>query len=145
MIKNKKAESLAWVIIWVFILSIIMLWITNLLINSADTIYLYENKRDISILKNNTINVVKKLDTSGIQETELFYLYKNKETNNFEIKTWSWNYTYKYIDRLWNNITNLDNFNWPIYSRVLWLERKDTSIWTEHQIIKSSIKRLIKK
>ena len=147
MIKSKIAESLIWVVIWVFILSFIILWITNLLINSISVVDEYENKRDINILKNNTINIVKNLDTSIIQETELFYLYKNESTNDFQIKTWSWNYFYKYIDRLWNHIpeSELANFSSNIYSRVLWLEREDTSLWESHQIIKASIRKLIKK
>jgi hypothetical protein len=47
----------------------------------------YENKKTISILKNNTENIIKKIDTSNINETEIFYINKNNETKEFEIFT----------------------------------------------------------
>lgn len=145
MIKNISWESLVWIIIWVFILSFIILWVTNLLINSQAIINTYENKKIISILKNNTENIVKKIDTSKVNETEIFYINKNTTTNQFEVFTWSTNYTYKYIDQYWINVTDLTNFQWNIYSRILWVERADNSVWENHQIIKVSIKELIKK
>jgi len=147
MLKNNSWESLIWIIIGVFILSFIILWVSNLLINNIWTINSYENKRDISILTKNTTNIIQKIDTTMVNETEIFYLYKNNTNKNFEIKTWSWNYEYKYIDKYWNKIeiNDLALFPWNIYSRVLWLEREDTSQWEEHQVIKASIKRLIKK
>jgi len=143
MIKNKKWESLVWIVIWVFILSFVILWIANLLIQNTIVINTYEDKRDISIIKANTTNVIKNTDTSAIKENEIFYLYKNKTTKAFEVSTWSSNY--KYIDRLWDNIDDVVAFNWNIYSRVLWVERDDDSIWEQHQIIRVSVRRLIKK
>ncbi len=145
MIKNTSGESLIWIIIWVFILSFIILWVTNLLINSKTIIDTYENKKTISILKNNTENIIKKIDTSNINETEIFYINKNNSTKEFEIFTWATNYLYKYIDKYWNKVDDLENFNWNIYSRTLWLERDDNSIWENHQVIKVSIRKLIKK
>ena len=59
MIKNNKWESLVWIIIWVFILSFIILWVTNLLINSNTILETYDNKRIINLLKNNTENIIK--------------------------------------------------------------------------------------
>lgn len=145
MIKNTFWESLIWIIIWIFILSFIILWITNLLINSKKVIETYENKKIISILKNNTENAIKKIDTDSINETEIFYLYKNETTNNFEIFTWTTNANYKYIDKHWSHVDDIVNFNDSIFSRILWLERDDNTIWENHQIIKASIKKLIKK
>ena len=115
------------------------------MINSVEVINTYKNKRDINVLRNSTINIVQKLDTTLVQETEIFYLYKNTTTNNFEVKVGTWSYIYKYIDNLWNKVDDLQNFPWNIYSRVLWVEREDTSLWEEHKLIKASIKRLIKK
>lgn len=145
MIKNTFWESLIWIIIWVFILSFIILGVTNLLINSKLIIDTYENKKIISILKNNTENIIKKIDTSNINETEIFYLNKNTSTKEFEIFTWSTNYVYKYIDQYWNKVDDLANFEWNIYSRILWVERDDNTIWENHQIIKVSLKKLLKK
>lgn len=145
MIKNNFWESLIWIIVWVFILSFVILWISNLLIKSKDTINKFKNKNNISILKINTINVIKKLDTSNILENEIFYLYKDNATKEFKILTWTTNVNSKYIDKNWNRVNDLANFEWSIYSRILWLERDDTSLWNKNQIIKASIKKLIKK
>jgi hypothetical protein len=145
MIKNNFWESLIWIIVWVFILSFIIMWISSLLITSKDNINKFENKNTISILKKNTISIIKKINTNNILENEIFYLYKNNTTKEFETFTWTINVEYKYIDKHWTKINDLANFNWAIYSRILWLERDDTSLWNNHQIIKASIKRLIKK
>lgn len=146
MIKNTFWESLVWIIIWVFILSFIILWVTNMLINSKSIIDTYENKKIISILKNNTRNIVKNINTDSIKETELFYIHKDDAfTNNFLVFTWTINAWYKYINQNWDNISDVENYDWNIYSRMLWLERDDDSIWDSHQIIKVSIKKLIKK
>ena len=144
MIKNNNWESLIWIIIWIFILSFIILWVTNLLINSKDIVDTYDNKKIINLLKNNTENVIKEIDTSAIQESEIFYLYKNNSTYEFEVFTWTTNAEYKYIDKHWTKVDDLNAFEWDIYSRTLYLQRDDTTIWSDHQIIKVSIKKLIK-
>ncbi len=144
MINNNKWESLVWVIVWVFILSIILLWVTNLLINSNDIIHTYNNKEILNILKSNTENIIKEIDTSNISESEIFYLYKNNSTYDFEVFTWANNVEYKYIDIYWTKVNDLTWFTDDIYSRTLLLERDDNTIWSNHQIIKVSIKKLIK-
>ena len=145
MIKNTFWESLVWIIIWIFILSFIVMGITNLLINSKTIIDKYENKKIIAILKNNTENIIKKINTDSINETEIFYFNKNETTNNFEVFTWTINAGYKYINQNWENISDIANYQWNIFSRILWVERDDNSVWATHQIIKVSIKKLIKK
>lgn len=145
MIKNNFWESLLWIIIWVSILLFVILWVANLLISSKDILDTYNNKKAISILKNNTEIIIKKIDTSNIKETEIFYLHKDNSTNRYEVFTWAVNYTYKYIDENWNNVNDLINFKWYIYSRELWVERNDDSFWNESQIIKASIKQVIRK
>lgn len=144
MIKNNFWESLVWIIIWVFILSFIVLWITNLLINSKAIVEAYENKKITNILKNNTENIIKNIDTSNIKESEIFYLYKDTTFKDFLVFTWSSNVGYKYIDKYWNKVNDLSTYEWDIYSRTLWLERDDNSLGSSHQIIKVSIKKLIK-
>ena len=96
-------------------------------------------------MKNNTQNVIKNIDTSAIQETEIFYLYKNTSINEFEVFTGTTNADYKYIDKYGTLIDDINTYEWDIYSRTLWLERDDNSLGEDHQIIKVSIKKLIKK
>jgi len=145
MIKNNFWESLVWIIIWVAILIFIISWITNLLISSKETINIYNQKNIITNLKNSTENIIKTIDTSAINETEVFYLNKNTDLKEFEIFTWSINSDYKYIDKYWNSITDITLFQWDIYARILWVERDDNTTWENHQVIKASIKKLIKK
>lgn len=145
MIKNTFWESLVWIIIWIFILSFILLWVTNLLINSKTVIDNYENKKTISLLKNNSENIIKEIDTSSVNESENFYIYKNNTTKEFEILKGTINEKYKYIDKYWNYIDDLENFDWDVYSRILLLERNDNLIWENHQIIKIDINKIIKK
>ncbi|MDP2091102.1 MAG: hypothetical protein Q8K30_05920 [Candidatus Gracilibacteria bacterium] len=144
MIKNNFGESLIGVIIGIFILSFIVLGITNLLINSKNIINTYENKKIINLIKNNSENILKKINTEDIQETEVFYLYKDIINKEFVIFTGSTNVGYKYIDEFGNKIDNLESFDGDIYSRIFWAERDDNSLGNNHQIIKMSIKKLLK-
>ena len=145
MIKNNFWESLVWIVIWVFILSFIILWITNLLINSKSTVETYENKKIINILKNNTENIINKIDISSINESEEFYLYKNTSLKQFNIFTWSLNVAYKYIDQYWNKVNDLTWFQWDIYTRTITIKRIDNSLWSKHNIMSINIEKYIKK
>lgn len=145
MINNKSAETFAWIIVGVFILTIILLWLGNLMYYSYDMISQFNNANRISILQNNLINIVKKIDTTGIWENEFFYVYKNETTNNFEAFTGILNSEYKYIDIHGNKVDDIVAYDKPIYSRVLWKERSDTSLQNNSEVIRVYIKKLIKK
>jgi hypothetical protein len=138
-------ESLVWIIIWVSILAIAILWILNVILYSTSLIDIFEKTTRLNLLKDNIQNITKRLDTSNIEENETFYIYKNPTTKYFTIYTWAINSQYKYIDELGNYIPNLASFTWETYARIFWLERDDTSITTQNQIIKASIRRLIRK
>lgn len=142
MIKNNSWESLIWILIWVFIISIIILWIANLLISSNYVIDKYQNEKTINIIKNNTQNIIKKLDTSKINNLENFYLYKDFENNMYKIFTWTTNEYYKYIDQYWNHIENTGSYIDSIYTRKIWIERSDYIIWEENKIFKIEISKI---
>jgi hypothetical protein len=55
------------------------------LINSKNIITNYENRKTISLLKNNSENIIKEIDVSSVNESENFYIYKNNTTKEFEI------------------------------------------------------------
>jgi hypothetical protein len=84
------------------------------------------------------------MDTDGISENEVFYIYKNTASNNFEAFTWVLNAGYKYIDEYGNNV-NINEYEGDIYARTLWKERDDRSLNSENQIIRVSIRKLVKK
>jgi len=139
MIINNSWESLVGIVIWVFILSFIILGIVNLIINTNKVVINFEEKKIVNILKNNTMNIVKNLDTTNITEWENFYLFKDYSNNSFKIFTWATNNTYEYINANWTHISDIDNFDGNIFTRTLWIERNDSSIWDSHQVIKANV------
>lgn len=144
MKKILRAESFVGIIVGVFILSFILLGIWNIMFHSRDVIVSYLNVQKTDILKNNIASIIKAMDTDGISENEVFYIYKNTASNNFEAFTWVLNAGYKYIDEYGNNV-NINEYEGDIYARTLWKERDDRSLNSENQIIRVSIRKLVKK
>lgn len=149
--KNRNWESLAWIIIWVFILSLVILWIWKLLAHSNEVIGSYNDSTDTRILNSNLSHILLKTDTSAVLENEVFYIYKNlnnisnNDDNTFEVFTWSTNVTYQYIDIEWNHVADINTFEDDIYARFLYIQREDTALESQNQVIRASIKKLIKK
>jgi len=145
--KDKTWESLAWIIIWVFILSLVILGIGKLLSHSNDIIWAYKDSINLRILKSNLSHILIKTDTSNILENEVFYIHKNTTDNKFIVYTWSTNAQYKYININWDNIpyADLATYDKDIYARFLYIQREDTALNSQNQVIRASIKKLIKK
>ena len=114
---QKKAESLAAVIVSVFILSIALLWIMNIVSFSKDTAIDYETEMFKHIIKSNSDTLVKQVSYDGLENDEIFYIYKDTVNKEFKVMTWSTSSWSKYIDVLWNRIDNLDDGLWKIYKR----------------------------
>jgi len=144
MKKVIKAESFVGIIIGVFILSFILLGIWNLMFHSRDVIVSYQRVQKADVLKANIANIIKGIDTDNIKENEVFYIYKNSGTNHFEAFTGTLNAWYKYINEYGANI-NVNTYQWDVYARTLWKERDDRSLESENQIIRVSIRKLVKK
>ena len=143
MINSKKAETIVSIIVWILILSFIILTLSKVLIQSKENIETFNNYRISNLLKNNTSNIVSKLNTENIKENEFFYLYKNDSSQEFQVLTWVLNDSNQFINKYWDKI-DVNTFDWVIYKRLLWLEKEDNSIdWEKNQIIKAEIKRLI--
>jgi len=122
-----------------------MLWIVNILIFSTDVTARYNETNRVQVLKQNLTNIVKKIDTSTLQENEIFYLHKNPAAiwwAKYEIYTWALNSNYQYIDELWDHVSDTDTFEWDIYSQILWIANEDISFLEQNQVIRASIKRL---
>ncbi len=143
--KNLLAESLVWIIVWVFILSFVILWIGKLISYSQSLTLSFNEYTKVRLLKANLSNILKTLDISKIQENEAFYIHKDPSTHTFTVFTWTTNKQYKYVDSKWEGIADISTYEWNIYSRKLYIEREDTSFNSKNQIIKASIKRLIRK
>jgi hypothetical protein len=123
---KKNAESIIWVIIAVSILLVIMLWVLNILIYWKDITSNYWDDINLIFLKASADNIIKNLNTNSVQNWEEFYIYKDKNTKEYQVFTWSINETYKYIDKSWNNI-NPNNSIWTYYSRIY---KKNVNIWS---------------
>lgn len=134
MIKNKKGESLAGIIIWVFILSFVVLWIWNLLWNSRELIKKSETEVEINFLINNSYNIINKIDTSTLSDWDKFYLYKNKISKDFELKIGEINSDYKNINSLWEKIDNSLTYKNNTFTREFTL-KKIINSWIENLII----------
>lgn len=147
MIQTRKAESFVWIIVWVFILAFVMLGIVNILIFSTDITTKYNETNRIQVLKQNLTHIIKELDTSALRENEIFYVHKNRASwwNKYEIYTGSTNENYKYIDELGNTISDLSLYEWDIYSQVLWVSNEDITFLEQNQVIRVSLRKLIKK
>lgn len=117
MIKNKKAESLVWIIIAVFILSFTMLWILNIFWFNKWVESKYKDNVYAHIIKWNSENLIKKLDIPQMNNNEFFYIKRDKTNKTFTILTWSVNEEYKYIDYLGNKVNPNDNL-WKTYKRL---------------------------
>lgn len=101
MKKNKAWDSFVWIIIWVFILSIVLLWIINVLWFNQNTLSIYNDSVNEYVVNSNVENIIKKLD-NNIVDTNDFYLYKDTVNKEFKYLTWITNDEYKYIDKLLN-------------------------------------------
>ena len=116
MIKNNKAESMIWIIVWVIILSFLLTWIINIISFNKDYYSIYEEFLYENILKWSSSNIIKKLDISNISDNEIFYLNKDTITKNFTLYTWSSNEEYAYINNLWLKTNSGENI-WKTYKR----------------------------
>ena len=143
MYNTKQAESFIWIMIGVFLISIVILGISNLLNYSGGVIRDYEDNIKITLLRNNTQNIVSRIDTSDIQENEVFYIQNDTSNNTYTSGTWSSYEPFRFINEFGENI-DPSTYDGPIYSRQLWIEREDLSIWEQNQVIRVSLRRLIK-
>ena len=144
MIKRTSWESFVWIIVGVFILSIVILAVANIIVYSNSVIAVYSDYSKVNILRENVTSIITNIDTSEIRENEIFYVYKDKNDKEFKVFTWSLNTWYKYIDEFGNYVPNITTFQDDIYARILWLSREDTTLSNQDQIVKVSIRKLIK-
>lgn len=145
MLQSRKAESFVGIMVWVFILSFVMLGIINILIFSSDITTKYNEANRVQILKQNLTNVIKELDTSNLKENEIFYVHKNRAGSKYEIYTGATNENYKYIDELWDTINDVNSHDGDVYSQILWLANEDITFLEENQVIRASIKKLVRR
>ena len=95
MKKNKKAETLAWLLVSAIILAIIIMWIVVMIDSQTQNSNFFEKNMEEKILKRNIINLTKNISTKGINNWETFYIENNwwnisfKKNKDKEIKNFS--------------------------------------------------------
>jgi hypothetical protein len=125
MIPNKKAESLAWILIWIMLLTFVVFGLYNLILYSVDTNLGFEESTHKWFLEDNTLNILYKINTDGISEWSGFYIYKDNVSKTFEIFTGASNIQYKYINEFWEKV-DTGTYEWNIYGREAKIEKIDS-------------------
>ncbi|MDD3302836.1 MAG: hypothetical protein PHN31_04710 [Candidatus Gracilibacteria bacterium] len=142
MRKNIKAESLAGVLVSILLLGFISLGLYELIFYSNQVNDTFEDNSNILLLKNNTLNVLYKINTNNILEGEDFYIYKDNIAKEFRIYTGSTNLNYMYIDKYGENIDDISTYNQEIYKRIVNLKKYDSTI--KNKAFEINIKRYYK-
>ncbi len=142
---NKNWESLVWIIIGIVLLSVVILGLIEIVTYSKDIVTFYDDSSKINILENNSNNILEGLDITCVQEWDEFYLYKNPETKQFEVLTWSENSDFQYIDENWNKIDDINTFEWDIFIRTIFVEWEYSTPFYTWYCFKTNIEKYIKK
>jgi len=150
MKKNKNWEGLIAIIIWFIIISFILILLSSNMMLNTEINDKYESTQNENILKYNTQIILNKLDLSNISNWEDFYLYKDKTSQEYKIKTWSTNENLKFINNVWDNI-NPELDKEKIYIRklinkgnILKLNPEKIEQYIEYNNIDINIKKLNK-
>jgi hypothetical protein len=93
----------------------------------------------------NSANIIKQLDTSNLQEKEVFYLEKNTGSSTFKIYTGSTASSYAFINFYGEPITSTGSYTGSLYLRTFMVEQADTTFKNKNQIIKGTIRELLRK
>lgn len=142
---SKRGETLISILVGTVILAIAITAAVNILMHNETIDEEYITNNTVTLLQSNTENIIRKTDTSWLAENTVFYLYKNTSTKNFQILTGSGNEQYKYINRYGEHIAQVTSYDDTVYTRILSVEKEDTSLGKKRQIIKWGVKELIRK
>ena len=137
---NKKAESLAGIIIWVFILSITLLGIANIVAFSQESLYEVSQKMNIQSLHSTANTLSEYIDSSSVNVGEDFYIFKNTSTNTFEIFTGTANQNYQNIDKNGEYVDDISTYSGAVYSRIFTLTARENFASGDIDIIDFTLK-----
>ncbi len=137
---NKKAESLAGIIIWVFILSITLLGIANIVAFSQESLYEVSQKMNIQSLNSTANTLSEYIDSSSVNVGEDFYIFKNTSTNTFEIFTGAVNQNYQNIDKNGEYVDDISIYSGAVYSRIFTLTARENFASGDIDIIDFTLK-----
>ncbi len=116
-IHHSRGETLISVLIGILLLSIVVFGIASLLSNSASLEADTQSQAIRNLLEQNATALIRQADTKGIAEKEVFYLYKNPTSKQFQVFTGSTNIAYAYINARGENITNTGSTQEALFYR----------------------------
>lgn len=144
ILKRNRGETLVSVIIGVFVLAMVISGIAAILANNLAVENDYMRNNKLHFLEVNSTNIIRRLDTSNLDEKQVFYLEKNETGSVFLVRTWSTSLPYAYVNEAGSNITNTGSYTGSIYLRTFIVDQYDKSLKIGNQIIKWTIRELIK-
>jgi len=125
-----------------------MLWIVSILNFSWDITKKYDTENRKLVLTQNLKRIAQRIDTSALNQNELFFLNKNMLSWDFEIirpeecvnnlpplSDTSSCFEHRYIDALWNTIENIEDYNGDIFTQDIKVIYEDTSFWITNKLI----------
>ncbi|MDD5377210.1 MAG: hypothetical protein PHH16_03770 [Candidatus Gracilibacteria bacterium] len=140
---SKRGETLISIVVGVVILAIAIGGVAMILVQNRTIEEDYDKNSTLATLQSNAESIVRKVDTSGLAEKDIFFLYKDPITKTFQIFTGTTNEGYKYINKNGDLITNTGSYAGTVYTRIFSVERGDASFGKPRQVIKGGIKELI--
>lgn len=144
---TRRGETLASVLIGVFILTIVIAGLSSVLFTNKSFESDYERNNALFYLRNNASNVVRKVDTSGIQERETFYLKKDPVARTYTVLTGSSNSALSYVNARSEQVTNTGTYEGQVFLQMFYMDKRETVAGgsQSNQIIRAGIKELVRK
>ncbi len=133
------------VVIGVFVLSIVIFAIVNILTTNAAVEDDYARNLRIRLLEQNASNILRSMDTTSIAEKEVFFLQKDPTTSTFRLHTGTGNLSHSYVDTYGQPITNTGSYSGALYTRSFAIDQYDTGAKVSNQVIKGTIRELRKR
>lgn len=140
MFTNTRAESFVGIIVWIFILSFVILWITNLLIASQGMSEDFNQDSTLVHLQQNSYNILDSLDLSILNSGENFYLYKNIPLREYQVLTGASNLSFQYIDAHMQHVSDISSYQEDIYTLTGQVYKYPLAWWGEDIIYNISLK-----
>ena len=144
-IRHSRGETLVSVLVGIAILSVVLFGIANLLSSSASLEQDVSGQLRLSLLEQNATTLIRQTNTKLVAEKEVFYLYKNPTTRTIEVFTGSTNVAYAYINARGESVTNTGSTQESLYYRNFIVDQSDTTLRSGSQVIKGTVRELIRK
>lgn len=144
--RSTRGETLVSVVIGVVILSILSAAIANILFTNYDLEDTYDRNNNLLILKSNTTNILRSVDTSMLGEKETFAIYRDRTNHTFTVFTGATNVAmYKYIDQNGDFVASPASHTGRLYNIYYFVDKNESSFGKKNQIVKVGLQEILRK